>query len=96
MKEESMSMSTHVIGFRPADEEWQKMRAAWEACKSAGVEPPREVDRFFNGEPPDPAGVEVPLGDAVTAYRADMQEGFEVHLDKLPPGLKVIRFYNSW
>lgn len=45
-----MSMSTHVTGFAPADGTWQKMKAAWDACETAGVPVPAEVEEFFGGE----------------------------------------------
>src|ERR1035441_9166498 len=54
-----MSMSTHVTGFAPPDETWQKMKAIWDACETVGVPVPGEVEEFFGGEGPDPAGGEV-------------------------------------
>lgn len=27
-----MGMSMHVVGYKPADEHWKKMKAAWDAC----------------------------------------------------------------
>lgn len=56
-----MSMSTSVVGFRPPDAKWKKMKAIYDACDEAGVSIPDEVDSFFNGEPPDDAGVRVKL-----------------------------------
>jgi hypothetical protein len=94
-----MSMSTHVIGFRPADEKWKKMKAVWDTCKQAGIEPPDEVDDFFGGSPPDDAGVEVDLEDYECCSNWNdniSREGFEINLDKLPKGIKIIRFYNSY
>ncbi len=95
-----MSMSTHVIGFRPPDETWQRMKAVYDACMSAGVPVPSEVMSFFDGDRPDPAGVEVRLEgtDAVREFvDGDRSEqGFEVLVDRLPRGLNVIRFYTSW
>ena len=89
-----MSMSTHVIGFKPPDEKWQKMKAAWDACKAAEIEPPDEVQRFFEYTEPDPNGVEVklPLAD----WSRDGAKGVEVYLDQVSKDVKVIRFYNSW
>jgi hypothetical protein len=97
-----MGMSTFVYGIKPPDERWQQMRAVYDACWTAGVEPPREVGEFFAGEPPDSAGVVLLLSDtvAVTDWvdpdprRA--REGVEVHLDQISPDIKVIRFVNSW
>lgn len=92
-----MSMSTHVVGFRPADEKWEKMKAVWDACKTAGVEVPQGVERFFGGEGPgDKPGMEVDLSGAVIEWSAEMKNGYEVNLAKLPPDVTIIRFYNSY
>ena len=93
-----MGMSTHVVGFRPPDEKFQKMKAVWEACEKAGVRPPREVDDFFKGERPDENGVVVPIERSICVreYKSDSEEGFEVDVTKLPPDVKIVRFYNAW
>jgi hypothetical protein len=91
-----MSMSTTVVGFRPPDEKWQKMKAAWDGCKQAGVEPPREVTKFFEDYDPDPKGVRVNINAAVVIYKDDMEEGLEVDIRKLPKDVTIVRFVNSW
>lgn len=89
-----MSMSTDVVGIKPPNEHYKKMAAAWHACKAAGVDPPREVDEFFGGGDPDPAGIIVKL--EAREYHSDYEQGLEVDIDTLPPGVKTIRFCNSW
>lgn len=89
-----MSMSTHVAGFIPPDETWQKMKAAWGACCTAGVPVPDEVCDFFAGEDPDPSGVETDL--PVRSWREGMRQGFELDVADIPPHVKVIRFWNAW
>ena len=94
-------MSTNVVGFKPPDEKWQRMRAVWDACTTAGIEIPREVDRFFDGRAPDPNGVEIDedrLRDAgcLREWSDHYRQGFEVDVAKLPKDVTVIRFYNSW
>jgi hypothetical protein len=92
-----MSMSTHVVGFRPPDKKWKAMKKLWDACSEAGVDPPKEVEEFFNYKPPDEAGVEVELPETcLKEYEADMTEGYEIDVTKLPKDVTVIRFYNSW
>jgi len=93
-----MGMSTHVVGFRPPDEKWRKMKAAWEACSDAGISPPPEVEDFFNGAAPDDAGVEVRVErtEAVSPYTCESGSGYEVDLTKLPKGVTILRFYNAW
>jgi hypothetical protein len=85
------------MGFRPADEKWKKMKAVWDACEMADTEVPQAVEQFFGGEAPDgKPGMEVELGEAVTEWMCDSESGYEVDLVKLPPDVRVLRFYNSW
>lgn len=89
-----MSMSTHVVGFAPPDDDWQKMKAIWDACTAAGVAIPRDVTRFFGDTTPDPAGVEVELKSS--EWKNEFCEGLEIDVAKIPKHVKRIRFYNSW
>lgn len=93
-----MSMGTHVVGFRPPDKTWKKMKAVWDACTAAGTEIPNEVVKFFNHEDPDESGVVVEIMEtpACRRWEDDMREGYEIDISKLPEGLMIIRFYNSW
>lgn len=92
-----MSMSTHVVGIRPPDDTWKRMKAVWDACVAADVPVPDEVLDFFAGETPDPAGVVVPLRSFARAWNDDgTKEGLEIDVDKLPSNIRTIRFYNSW
>ena len=96
-----MGMSTHILGIKPPDEKWQKMKAAWDACDAAGITPPREVSDFFGGECPDESGVRVELQypklhPSVQEWRGNATSGYEVDLRKLPPDVTVLRFFNSW
>lgn len=92
-----MSMSTHVVGFRPPDEKWEKMKAIWDACADAGITVPEEVEAFFNGGPPDAAGVRIELEEttAVKEWSDECGSGFEVDVRELPAYVTIIRFYNS-
>jgi hypothetical protein len=89
-----MGISTHVIGFRPPDEKWQKMKAAWDACEAAGAEIPKAVLAFFGHTHPDPAGVEVEI--EAKEWDHDGASGYEIEVDKLPKDIKTIRFFNAW
>lgn len=89
-----MGMSTYVIGFKPPDETWDRMKAVWDACDKAGILPPREVEDYFEGETPDPAGVKAKI--TVVPYEGDAEEGFEIMVDDIPDDVKIIRFVNSW
>lgn len=99
-----MSMSTHIVGIRPADEKYHQMFRVLQTCREAGCNPPSEVVEFFDHdldeEEPDPLGVTVVLdrGDGVSRYQDHdrPKEGYEVDLRKLDPTIKILRFYNSW
>lgn len=92
-----MGMSMHVVGFKPPDEKWKQMKAVHDACTKAGLDVPREVERFFNDGPPDENGVEVREEQLpVKEWRDESREGFELDVTKLDPTIKVVRFYCSW
>jgi len=94
-----MGMSTHIVGFRPADERWKKMKAAYEACEMAGIAVPKDVEEFFGYEPPgDKPGMEVEIEDseAVSEWSDESRSGYEIDVAKLPKDIAVIRVYNSW
>ncbi len=94
-----MGMSTHVYGIRPPDESWKRHKAVWDACVAAAVAIPKETLEFFGYEDPDPTGVCTPLDrllDCCEKYEAVAQTGFQIELARLPPGLRFIRFVNSW
>ena len=92
-----MGMSTHAIGFKPADEKWNKMKASWEACEAAGVEIPQEVLDYFCDEPPgDKPGMEMELGDSCKKWGDEYRSGFEIDINKLPLDVQFIRIYNAY
>ena len=92
-----MGMNTHVVGIKPPNEKWKKMKEVWDACESAEIEPPKEVYDFFEGEGPDEKGVRVNLNkQCCSKFKADCQEGLEIDLTKISSDIKIVRFYNSW
>jgi len=93
-----MGMSTHIQGFKAPDEKWKAMKAVWDGCEAAGIEPPEEVSDYFEGETPDERGVEVNVSDTdyCKEWSDDYRSGYEVDLRELPSDLTHLRFYNSW
>ena len=86
-----------IKGYRGKDAEWKKMEKVWYACEEAGIGTPKEVDEFFGWEPPSIAcGKEVDIKEAITILDADMIEGWNVDISKLPKEVKIIQFYNSY
>jgi hypothetical protein len=100
-----MSMSSHIIGFVPPDDEWKKKKAAFDSCKAAGIDPPRELWKFFGECTPDDNGREIDLTPfqsravppkGVTEWGDNSKQGFEIVLAELPPQVKILRFYNAY
>ena len=91
-------MSTHIIGIKPPDEKWKKMKKVWDACQAAGLDVPDPVAEFFGDEEPDAKGVVVDLDEAVGVepVTEEGQNVFEVDLAKLAPDIKIIRFWNAY
>ena len=100
-----MGMSMSVTAFKPANDKWRKMKAIWDSCEEAGIPIPREVEKYFNDEDPDEAGVKI--GDWgrgetelhppwLTQCDAEMQQGFEIDTSKLPKDVSIVRFVCSW
>ena len=90
-----MGMSTWVEGFKPPNDKWKAMKIIWEACEEAGIEIPKKVYDYFEGEPPDEAGVrvEIPCKDYDDGIA---RSGVEIDLAKISKDVKMIRFGNSW
>jgi hypothetical protein len=101
-----MSMSMHCEAVKPADENYKRKAEAYRACEAAGIGIPDELLKFFDDEPPDATGTKQTLGTGHSApdnlhpscakYKADMEEGFEVDITKLPEGTRFVRFYCSY
>ena len=89
-----MGMSTHVVGIRPADADFQKRAEIFARCRELEIDPPSAIADFFDGCEPDPAGVIVAITSS--EWTGPDSQGCEVILSDLPEGVKVIRFYNSW
>jgi len=88
-----MSSEQRVLGLKPADKKWKAMQKAWKACETAGVPVPEEVRSFFNGDIPDPKGVEVNINEAVTEWDEDEhgRRGTDIDISKIPPDVTIIR-----
>ena len=92
-----MGMSTHVEGIAPPDEKWRLMKQIYESCREADIPVPKEVDKFFNYEPPDEDGVVIPLRDISKDWTHPQHcaSGIEIELAKIPKHVKVLRIVNS-
>ena len=91
-----MSMSTHIIAFRPPDEDWLKMKQVYDACLTAGIDIPDQVASFFGDDRPDDTGVRIDIDHLLEEWQEDSRQGFQLELSKLPADIKILRFYNSW
>lgn len=101
-----MGMSMHCYAVKPADAAYHSKAAAYRACVAAKVRLPEELVEFFNGEPPDDTGVTIHLAhthapphqrhSSCAEYGTDDGDGFQVDIEKLPPGTRFVRFVCSW
>lgn len=99
-------MSTKIKGFiSDTNVEYQKHKKVFLACKEAGVDLPKQTAEYFGSDSVDVVEddllegkleMKLQLGVHFTNYSADMQDGFEVDLTKLPQGVTKLRFYNSY
>jgi len=107
-----MGHSSSVYAIAPPDAAAQahflKMKAVWDACILAGVAMPEKVAVFFDCKTPgEGLATEVTrlYVGAIGAFTCSVrpygkvgsgEEGFEVDLDRLPAGTKIIRFVCRW
>lgn len=92
-------MSTEVVGFKEADEQWKKMKSVWDSCEHAEIKIPEEVYNYFNGENPgDKPGFDIDLKhtSCCSEYNYEYGSGYEIKISDIPEGVSIIRFINSW
>lgn len=95
-------MSTHVIGLRALDGKFSCMIEVKLSCEKAGIDYPKEVKDYFNGNEGESLeylkenAIEVSIQEAVSDYSDDYKTGYTVDVSKLPEGVTEILFYNSW
>lgn len=98
-----MGMSSHIQGFIPdTDSNYLRHKKVLLVCLEANVELPKETAEYFGSKSPDKylleekLGVRLEMGVHYEKYSADMTDGFEVDITKLPQGVTKLRFYNSY
>ena len=100
-----MGMTTHIKAFQPSDNpNFKAHKEIAELCLKANISLPTETAAFFGVSPT--AGylemieeaLEVPLKQGVhyDEIQEDMTEGFIVDINKLPKGVNIIKFINSY
>ena len=93
-----MGVSYFVLGIKPADEKFNKMKAAYDACEKAGICIPKELDEFFGKNIPNDKGVEVYLDSDGPYVTMDGNDDFRLTVDlrKLPEDIKILQFVVSY
>ena len=92
-----MGMDTYVVGIKPPDSDWEKVKLIFDAYINAGIMVPAEIWDYFGGVAPDDKGVSVELPpNCISNYSRDGECGYDIEVSKIPKGIKIIRFYNSW
>lgn len=85
-------MCMYVVGICSPDDQWQKMKAAYEACENAGVDIPESVLAFFDWQVPNIRGMEVKL--PLKEWGDQRREGYELAVKDLPPHVMSLLFYD--
>lgn len=73
-----------VFAYRPGTtERFKQMQAVWDACATAGLEPPPEVTTYLNtrGRGPRPDAEEVPIVE--TAVTRTPEGAVEIDLERI-------------
>lgn len=94
-----MGMSTHAVAIVEPDDEYRKKHAALMACRAADVDPPVELELYFESDLDNPSldtrAVDID-DEAITPWSNDHASGIEVDVSRLPNRTTRIRFMNSW
>lgn len=92
-----MGMSTHVVFLRDKeDKQYKEYLAVFLACKKAKVALPDEINDYFGDDSGPEYPLEIDADDYLREWGNDYSSGYEIDIDKIPEGVKTIRFYNSW
>jgi hypothetical protein len=90
-----MSVNISIIGYKPPDNNWKRMKAVYDACVMADVKIPQDVVKFFNGNPPSDLGVSVYMTSEKREYCKDVSGGngygYEIDVEKMPKDIKIIK-----
>lgn len=102
-----MSMNTRIQAFKSSDEHDKHVRVL-EFCRVEGVTVPIETAAYFGDdtEGTDPNEyydieieemLKVDLGACLTRDNSvEMENRWEIDVSKIPPGVAIIRFTNSY
>jgi hypothetical protein len=94
-----MTPSLRIEGIIPPDTRFLRMKAVWDACMTAGVEVPKTVAAFFDGETPHSDGVKKDLRECISecvcrlSMSGERIDGYDIEISKLPPDIEYIRVY---
>ncbi|MEE9214814.1 MAG: hypothetical protein V3U54_08490 [Thermodesulfobacteriota bacterium] len=104
-----MGASSNIKGIRDLRQDFDKKWDALQACKKAGVLFPKQIQEYFGLDGDEDRVLEskecyedekltfnLEGKPGVKVWNAEMEDGFEVDLTKLPKDVTKIRFYTSY
>ena len=91
-----MSMSLHICGVTPPDDEFYQMKAVWDSCTAADIDVPEKVLEYFDWKSPDERGINRVITDGITQYSDKYESGYDVELSRLDPNIRFIRVTLSY
>ena len=92
-----MSMCSYVHGLKPKTEEYEKKLLVYKICEELNINPPREIEDYFDGEVCEEGIVTELPKEAIREYSDECCNDYiEVDLTKIPSDVTKIRFANSY
>lgn len=91
-----IDLGMYVSGYTTKDEQYDKMKAVYWACRDANIDIPMEVRMYFNDEvPTDDEMRSIDLGDAITFSSEDSNPDLKtsrvaISVHELPKDVDVI------
>lgn len=83
-----------IRAYNQPDDKTEKMTEAYLACEAAGVQPPLQVEEYFDWEKPTPYGIPRSGNPKQLSSVEEINEagfnGFAIKIDELPKDLKTI------
>ena len=84
-----------IVGVRPPDEKWKKMKAIFINCRELGIEVPEDVYSYFDGNCPkeeDDGGSMISLMTryCVWPYEDETKKGFRIILNRMEEDVETL------
>lgn len=87
-------MNIVFTGHKSPDKQWYAMRAAWDACREAGIKVPSEVTAYFAGKyPANEPVIDVDIKRYVQEITYSGGKLFEINIKTLPSAVNKVQVF---